>query len=526
MDHYSILDHGSSSLAVEAAMPGPNSSGSATPSVSAAIALANALLPRPSQTKPRFPGEDGGRSLAEMAHADLDAALQLLAERAQYITGASGVAIALRRGGHNDMLCRASAGDNAPELGALLSMEYGLSGESVRTRQLLRCDDAERDPRVNHDVCRELGIASVVVMPIVDDDRVLGVFELLSGTPGAFDERDLSALLRLSEMVETAVRHALIPPTVAEADPVEIAMPEVAAVKAVPAPVAPSEAPSGSEFKAHEIGADPAAPLPSPTSLPPKPAAAPSAPKRLLFWSAAMRAQSSEPPKDDTPAIAVPATLRNLQKCQACGFPVSQGRAFCVECEERQWRGQRLPHPEVKARQDEAKSPGDHDKDGNRNTHTNKEKNNDGRAKAQAAPSVPKASAVAVAEAVTEPVTETEKETEKLTQASFIEDSLPDRVPPQPAPQAASTPVLPIASAAQPSQDGASEAMAPIIAEADAASPPSATSSAAAPSDKAAADSTLFLAASQSESWFASNKYVLGTLLVVAITIAAIAWLH
>jgi hypothetical protein len=524
MDHYSILDHSSSSLAVEAAMPGPNSSGSATPSVSAAIAVANALLPRPAQTEPRFPGEDGGRSLAEMAHADLDAALQLLAERAQYITGASGVAIALRRSGHNDMLCRASAGDNAPELGALLSMEYGLSGESVRTRQLLRCDDAERDPRVNHDVCRELGIASVVVMPIVDDDRVLGVFELLSGTPGAFDERDLSALLRLSEMVETAVRHALIPPTVPEADPVETATPQVAAVKVVPAPVAPSESQSESEFKAHEIGTDPAAPFPSPTSLPPKPTAAPSAPKRLLFWSAAMRAQSSEQPKNDTPAIAVPATLRNLQKCQACGFPVSQGRAFCVECEERQWRGQRLPHAEVKARQDETKSPGDPDKDGKRNTSTNKEKNNDGKAKAQAAPPVPKASAVAVAEAVTEPVTE--KQTEKLTQATFIQDSLPDPVPPQTAAQATSTPVPPIASAAQPSQDGASEAMASIIAEADAASPPSAASSPAAPSDKVAADATLFLAASQSESWFASNKYVLGTLLVVAITIAAIAWLH
>ena len=44
-----------------------------------------------------FPGEDGGRSLAEVAQRDLDAALQLLADRAQYITGASGAAIALRR---------------------------------------------------------------------------------------------------------------------------------------------------------------------------------------------------------------------------------------------------------------------------------------------------------------------------------------------------------------------------------------------------------------------------------------------
>ena len=156
----------------------------------------------------RFPGDDGGCTLAEMAQRDLDAALQLLADRAQFITGASGAAIALRRDGGNDMQCRASAGPIAPELGALLSTEFGLSGESVRTRQLLRCDDAARDARVNQEACRHLGIASVVVMPVVNDDEVLGVFELFSGQANAFGDRDLSAVQRLSEMVETAVRLA------------------------------------------------------------------------------------------------------------------------------------------------------------------------------------------------------------------------------------------------------------------------------------------------------------------------------
>src|SRR5712671_3684528 len=183
-------------------IPDRSSATSATTSVSAGIAVANAHLPQVADSGQRSHAENGGRSLAEMASNDLDAALQLLAERAQYITGATGAAIALRRGEHSDMLCRASAGSNAPELGALLSMEYGLSGESVRTRQTLRCHDAERDPRVNREGCRQLGIASVVVMPIVSDQQVLGVFELFSGKPRAFEARDISALQRLSEMVE------------------------------------------------------------------------------------------------------------------------------------------------------------------------------------------------------------------------------------------------------------------------------------------------------------------------------------
>src|SRR5205807_6710693 len=182
--------------------------------ISAAIAaengtaVANSGLASAGPSHVGLPSHDGGRSLAGMAQRDLDAALQLLAERAQYITEASGAAIALRRSHQNDMLCRASVGTNAPELGALLSTESGLSGESVRTRSPLSCDDTERDPRVNREGCRDLGIASVVVMPIVRDDKVLGVFELFSGKAAAFGERDLSALQRLGEMVETAVKLA------------------------------------------------------------------------------------------------------------------------------------------------------------------------------------------------------------------------------------------------------------------------------------------------------------------------------
>ena len=106
-----------------------NSTRAPQASVSAALNAARAEASARAAAGVRFPGEDGGRSLAEMAQRDLDAALQLLADRAQYITGASGAAIALRRSGKNDMLCRASTGPIAPELGALLSTEFGLSGE-------------------------------------------------------------------------------------------------------------------------------------------------------------------------------------------------------------------------------------------------------------------------------------------------------------------------------------------------------------------------------------------------------------
>src|SRR5215469_6643119 len=154
----------------------------------------------------RFPAEDGGRSLAEMAQRDLSATLQLLAERAQYITGATGAAIALRD--HEEMVCRASAGTSAPEVGAQLQVNSGLSGESVRTRQTLRCDDATTDGRVNRESCEALGIRSVVVMPLLRGDDVIGVFELFSDKANAFEARDLTALERMGVMVHTALEHS------------------------------------------------------------------------------------------------------------------------------------------------------------------------------------------------------------------------------------------------------------------------------------------------------------------------------
>jgi putative methionine-R-sulfoxide reductase with GAF domain len=157
----------------------------------------------PKQEQVRFPGEDGGKSLAEIAHRDVDAALQLLAEQAQYITGATGAAIALRD--KEEMLCRASAGHSAPEVGSQLQVNSGLSGESVRTRETLRCDDAATDLRVNRESCEALGIASVVVMPLVHADEVIGVFELFSDKAHAFEMRDLTALERMGKMVFTAL---------------------------------------------------------------------------------------------------------------------------------------------------------------------------------------------------------------------------------------------------------------------------------------------------------------------------------
>jgi len=128
------------------------------------------------------------------------ATIQVLAENAQYITGATGAAVAVQRG--PEMVCCASAGITAPPLGSQVELASSFSGESVRRDQLLRCDSVESDARVDAESCRQLGIASLMVMPLHVGGRVTGLFQILSMQPHAFQERDVSALKRIGRMME------------------------------------------------------------------------------------------------------------------------------------------------------------------------------------------------------------------------------------------------------------------------------------------------------------------------------------
>jgi putative methionine-R-sulfoxide reductase with GAF domain len=267
---------------------------------------------------------------------ELDAALQLLVERAQYITGATGSALALPHG--DEMVCRASAGSCAPTVGARLQVRSGLTGESIARRQLLRCDNAEADPRVNLETCRALGIASIVVLPLLRrSGEVRGLFELFSDHPYAFEERDLIALERMADLTLTALdlaeqRHGAVPP-----------LPAPAAVPPVPenlqpvlpnlefAPIADSSPTPAPEM------AD-VSPQPGPVILePPAPALEGSEPAprgepiAVLDVPRAGEATGGEPSAD-----AVPEAMQRVRKCASCGFPVSEGRSRCIDCEKKQ----------------------------------------------------------------------------------------------------------------------------------------------------------------------------------------------
>jgi TonB family protein len=135
---------------------------------------------------------------------DLDAFLDQVVKHARALTCAKGAAVALRQG--TVILCRARCGETSPPLGAQLDADFGISGECLRTGKALRCDDSERDLRLDPEVCRQLGLRSIAVVPIFEWTTVAGILEVFASQPHAFDDRHLEILQQLAELVTTVSR--------------------------------------------------------------------------------------------------------------------------------------------------------------------------------------------------------------------------------------------------------------------------------------------------------------------------------
>ena len=156
------------------------------------------------------------------ADADRDAVFQFIIAHALRLTGADGAALAFLTDGN--MICRARAGEPAPPLGAAVDRKQGLSGECVRSALTVGCEDTENDSRVDREICRALGIGSILAAPIFSGLRVVGLLEVFSAHPRSFTKAHEMVLERLVEalpvepsetpMQQDAATGELLPPPV------------------------------------------------------------------------------------------------------------------------------------------------------------------------------------------------------------------------------------------------------------------------------------------------------------------------
>ena len=131
-----------------------------------------------------------------------DTILGTIAVAAHSLTGATGAAIAMPRDG--SVVCVGRSGETAPDLGERLDVDSGISGECLRTGVSLRCDDASRDFHVDAEVCRQMGLQSIAVVPLRGQHGRVGVLEAFSTETYAFTEDKMELLERLAGLAEAA----------------------------------------------------------------------------------------------------------------------------------------------------------------------------------------------------------------------------------------------------------------------------------------------------------------------------------
>jgi TonB family protein len=182
--------------------------------------------------------------------------LAAIAQRAQAFTNASGTAIALGEGNMDEIICRARSGSSAPEVGTALRVEGSFTGLCIQSGKELRCDDAETDTRVDTAAIRALGIRSMVVTPIKEDNRVVGVLAVFAPTAHAFTITHVAVLKTMGDQISVLLqkdrraREEGVQP-----EPVRPEPPRPAVPVAAPKPVAAAPPP---------VVIKPAAPAPAP----------------------------------------------------------------------------------------------------------------------------------------------------------------------------------------------------------------------------------------------------------------------
>lgn len=149
------------------------------------------------------------REDAAAGRMDLSSILSEATHAARYFTDATGAALALWSQGV--VICRARSGDTAPPLGAKLDTESGISGECLRSGRSQRCNDTLTDPRVDSEVCQEMGIRSLGAVPLRGGQGVIGILEVFSDRPNAFSDAHITLLKKLAQTAASGREKSVAP---------------------------------------------------------------------------------------------------------------------------------------------------------------------------------------------------------------------------------------------------------------------------------------------------------------------------
>jgi len=146
------------------------------------------------------------QNLIASAGLGLDGVMSLVVDRCVALTGAQAAVIEMLEG--EEMVYRSVTAAIASSLNTRLRRTSSLSGLCVTLGELLSCEDAETDDRVDKEACQRVGVRSMICVPLFHAGQAVGVLKVLSPRPHHFTPDARDTLELLARVVAAALRHA------------------------------------------------------------------------------------------------------------------------------------------------------------------------------------------------------------------------------------------------------------------------------------------------------------------------------
>lgn len=154
----------------------------------------------PTPSQPRLLSIIDVQNAIAAAALNAEEVMQIVCDRARTLLAAGTALVALIEG--DDFLCRAVVGADGITVGNRVPRAHSLAGRCIAERRPLRSESAP-------DSAASLsGMASIACVPLIYGETAVGVLEVASTRPAAFDDEDVETLRLLGQTIAIALHRA------------------------------------------------------------------------------------------------------------------------------------------------------------------------------------------------------------------------------------------------------------------------------------------------------------------------------
>src|SRR5262249_15157049 len=127
----------------------------------------------------------------------------MIADCSLRVSNASGVAIA--RLESNQLIYCAARGSAVNEIGRRLPAVFSLCAQGEGKTEILRVENAQTDSRVQAQICRQFGSASLLILPICHQHIIRGILQVHFGESHSFLDGEVRAYRLMAGMAADAI---------------------------------------------------------------------------------------------------------------------------------------------------------------------------------------------------------------------------------------------------------------------------------------------------------------------------------